>query len=334
MKISEVIKNITEIQEPNWVANLSDEEIEKIENQFWLIWNKLKLIQGQEIIEPLEKISAYLTAEKILDGKSVNRRKNVDFSIFYSACIDTIPKKNYEFISPKKKKKKNYDYEFLKLLAKDLNENIGNCEEYHDIYEGIGILEDEKVKLFNKYGIQYEPESNDKIELVNIDSIEKHPKSNKSNSSSKEYLTLLEKINKFGIIEPLIVQKKTNYIISGHMRYLCCKELGINRISVIRKEFKFDVISLINFNVSKGRLLSEQVNAYIKLNQKMKKFGYKQRTEIMGGVTLREYLFKQTGISQTQVYRLEFIERNSKDLYQKVLMSKVSITKAYFELKK
>jgi hypothetical protein len=34
MTIREVIKNITEIQDPLWVTNLSDEEVEKIEEQF------------------------------------------------------------------------------------------------------------------------------------------------------------------------------------------------------------------------------------------------------------------------------------------------------------
>jgi len=334
MTISQVIKNITEIQEPNWTANLSDDEMETIENKFWLIWMKIKSIKEQEIIEPLEKISRYLTIQKIIGDKSMVSRKKVDFKTFYTLCINTIPKKKYKFIYPKKKKKQHYDYDFLNYLSKDLGESIRNCVGYHDLFEGLGILENEKVKLFDKYSIKYEPESNDKIELVNIGSIEQHPKRKKTNSSSKEYLTLLEKVKMFGILEPIIVDRQTNYIVSGYMKYDCYKELSKKRIPVIKKSFKFDVEELINFEVSKGRLLSEQVNAYLKLNQQMKKLGYKQRSQIMDEDTLREYLFKQTGISQTQVSRLGYIKINNSELYANVLQGKVSITKAYFELKK
>lgn len=334
MKISKVIKNITEIQHPLWVSNLSEEDIEKIEDQFWLVWMKLKQINDMDIIEPLVKISEFLSIKEMKDGKLNVKLRKVEFGHFYSICISLIPKKKYTFISSKKKKKKDYDYEFLKLLSKDLEESIHNCEDYHDVYEELGILEDEKVKLFDKYGIEYEPKSTDIIEIVNINSINVHPKRNKTKSRSKEYLILLEKIKIFGLLEPIIVEKKTNYIVSGNMRYRCCKELRKRRISVIKKEFKFDVLNLINFEMDKGKLLSERVNEYRKLNQEIKNLGYKDRNKLMGGVNLRKYLFKQTGISQTQVNKLEFIERNDLELYNKVLLEEVAISKVYLELKK
>ena len=105
---------------------------------------------------------------------------------------------------------------------------------------------------------------------------------NKTDKKSKEYLILLEKIKVFGLIEPIIVEKNTNYIVSGNMRYRCYKELGKRRISVIKKLFKFDVIDLINFELDKGKLLSERVKEYHKLNQELKKHGYKERKKLMG----------------------------------------------------
>ena len=44
MKISEVIKNITEIQDPLWIDNLSDNDVDYIESKFWLVWMKRKLV--------------------------------------------------------------------------------------------------------------------------------------------------------------------------------------------------------------------------------------------------------------------------------------------------
>ena len=81
------------------------------------------------------------------------------------------------------------------------------------------------------------------------------------------------------------------------MRYRCCEELGERRIPVIKKEFKFDVINLINFEMDKGKLLSERLKEYRNLNQKMKNLGHKKRNQKMDGLTLRKYLFNQTGIS-------------------------------------
>ncbi len=334
MTISEIVKNITEIQDPLWVSNLSGDEIEKINGQFWLIWMKLNSIKEKEIIEPLLRISEYLTAKKILDGKLEIKNRKVDFKTFYSLCITTIPKKKYKFIYPKKKKKKDYDYEFLKLLAKDLQESVSHCEDYYDTLEQLEILEKEKEKLFNKYGIEYVPKSKDKIEIVNIGSVQEHPKSNKSKSRTKEYISTLEKIKTFDLQEPIIVEKKTNHIVSGYVRYWCYKELGKRRIPVIKKEFKFDVINLINFEVDKGRLLSERIKEYQNLNEELKKLGYKERKIKLDGVNLRKYLFKQTGISQTQVNKLEFIERNDLELYNKVLLEEISVSNAYKDLKK
>jgi len=334
MTISKVIENITEIQEPNWVANLSEEDIEKIENQFWLIWIKLKLIKEPEIIEPLSKISEYLSAKKVLDGKLSVKRRNVDFKIFYSLCISVIPKKKYKFIYPKKKKNKEYDYEFLKLLAKDLDESIHHCEDYYDTLEQAGILEKEKVQLFKKYGVQYEPQSKDKIEIVNINSINLHPKGNIDNLKSNEYLILLEKIKLFGLLEPIIVDKKTNNIVSGYRRYQCCKELGKAKITVIKKVFKSDILEIINFKLDSSVLLSEQVRGYRELKQEILNRGYKDRKILMGSLSMRDYLFKQTGISQTQDYRLGYIENTDSEIYNKVLEGVMSVNQGYLDLKK
>lgn len=334
MTISEVIKNITEIQDPLWIHNLSKEEIEKIEERFWLVWMKLKLINDINIFEPLVKISEYLTISEMKRGKLRVKMRDVEFSHFYSICINLIPKKKYKFIYVKKKKKKDYDYEFLKLLAKDLGESTSHCADFHDTYEELGILEDEKVKLFDKYGIEYSPKSTDIIETVNINSIHVHPKRNKTDKKSKEYLILLEKIKAFGLLEPIIVEKNTNYIMSGHMRYWCCKELGNRKIQVIKRKFKFDVISLINFELDKGKLLSERVNEYHKLKQELKKLGYKKSKKIMGGLDMRKYLFQQTGISQTLVSRLAYIEMTDVELYNRVLREEISVSRAYLDLKK
>ena len=86
--------------------------------------------------------------------------------------------------------------------------------------------------------------------------------------------------------------------------------------------------------MDKGKLLSERVKEYHKLNQELKKHGYKERKKLMGGIDMRKYLFQQTGISQTHVARLKYIEKNDSELYNKVLEAEASISKAYLNIKK
>ena len=82
--------------------------------------------------------------------------------------------------------------------------------------------------------------------------------------------------------------------------------------------------------MEKRKLLSCK---YHKLNQERKTHGYRERKKLMDGIDRRKYLFQQTGISQTLVNRLENIEKNDSELYNKVLREEVSISKAYIDLK-
>ena len=334
MKIREIIKNFTEIQDPLWVSKLSNNDIDYIESNFWLVWESFKRINNMEIIEPLIKISQLFHNTSTSPGHLKGKHWNIKFVDFYKLCIDLIPKMEYTFDPVKRKKKRKDDTEFLNLLARELNESVHNCRDYYDIYEKYGFLDKEKIRLFEKYGKEIVFQSTDKITIVNINSINVHPKRNKTDKKSKEYLIQLERIKSFGLLEPIIVQKKTNYIVSGHMRYRCCKEVGERRIPVIKKEFKFDIIDLINFKIDKGNLISERVNEYRRLNQETKKLGYKERKELMGGINMRDYLFKQTGISQTQNYRLEHIEKTNSEIYNRILKGDITVNQGHLELKK
>jgi len=334
MTIREVIENITEIQTQNWANNLDNDEIEYIEDNFGLLWLKLKSINDTSIAQPLLEISKLLSLKEMKDGRLTVKSRAIKFRIFYPICIDLIPKKKYKCINPRKIKRKEYDYDFLIRFAEYLKESVANCKDYYDIYEELGVLEEEKVKIFNTYGIKYEPQSSDKIEIVDINSINLHPEINIDNSKSKEYLILLEKIKSFGLLEPIIVDKKTDNIVSGYMRYQCCKELGDRRIQVIKKVFKSDILEIINFQLDSSTVLSEQVKRYRELKEEIQNLKPKEKKALMKGLSLRDYLFKETGISQKQEYKLQYIEKTDSEIHKKVLGGVISITKGYSLLKK
>jgi len=135
MKVSDIIKNITEIQNEDWVRMMNEDELEQFKKYKWLVWNAIKRINDSNVVL------------KIVEYQSALENSFENLSIWYSILIDIIPLKKYSSIYPKKTKKKNYDYDFLKLLSKDLNESISNCEDYYDILELHGELEKYKIDL-------------------------------------------------------------------------------------------------------------------------------------------------------------------------------------------
>ena len=211
MKVSEIVKNITEIQDSNYVKFMNEDEIKLFKKYTWLVWNQIKRIKDVEVV--MKIADNQITLERIMDKPEQ----------WYSVLIDVIPKGKYSQIYPKKIKKKNYDYEFINLLAQDLQISTRECEDYYDILEHQGILEDEKFKLNSKYGIEYEPQPDklDEVEWVDISKIKEHPINKEIYSSGRksEDEELEENIKLYGLLQPIIVDKKTNFIISGNRRF-------------------------------------------------------------------------------------------------------------------
>ena len=59
------------------------------------------------------------------------------------------------------------------------------------------------------------------VELVKITSIKEHPLNNEIYSSSRKQddEELQDNIKLYGLLQPIIVDRKTNYIISGNRRF-------------------------------------------------------------------------------------------------------------------
>ena len=90
MKVSEIVKNITEIQDENFIRFMNEDELKEFKKLKWLVWNTIKRIKDEEVIF---KIEEHLTA---LENTFNNP------PIWYSLIISIIPKKKYSYIYPKK----------------------------------------------------------------------------------------------------------------------------------------------------------------------------------------------------------------------------------------
>tara|TARA_R100000479_G_scaffold153742_1_gene89696 strand:- start:1162 stop:1671 length:510 start_codon:yes stop_codon:yes gene_type:complete len=70
--------------------------------------------------------------------------------------------------------------------------------------------------------------------------------------STKQYKDLKESITKFGIVDPLIVNKNSYTIVGGHQRYKICKELGYKEIGCIILDLNTEQERELNIRLNKN----------------------------------------------------------------------------------
>ena len=75
------------------------------------------------------------------------------------------------------------------------------------------------------------------IELIDIDSIIENPKN--ANRHPIEQIQRLEKLIKFqGFRNPLIISKRTGFLVAGHGRLVAAKNLGMTKVPVVYQDFE------------------------------------------------------------------------------------------------
>ena len=123
-------------------------------------------------------------------------------------------------------------------------------------------------------------DSKDKVIMVKIAQVEPSRKQPRKQFDEDALLELAESIKQFGVLQPLLVQKKEDYyeIIAGERRWRASKLAGIKEIPVMVKDFSDQEaveISLIE-NIQRENLNPiEEAAAYKRL---MEEFHLKQDT--------------------------------------------------------
>lgn len=128
--------------------------------------------------------------------------------------------------------------------------------------------------------LQQETNPKDKIFMVKLSQVEPNRKQPRKQFDEDALLELAESIKQFGVLQPLLVQKKDDYyeIIAGERRWRASKLAGVKEIPVIVKNFSEQEaveISLIE-NIQRENLNPiEEAAAYKRL---MEEFHLKQDT--------------------------------------------------------
>lgn len=128
--------------------------------------------------------------------------------------------------------------------------------------------------------LQQETDPKDKVFMVKLSQVEPNRKQPRKQFDEDALLELAESIKQFGVLQPLLVQKKDDYyeIIAGERRWRASKLAGVKEIPVMVKNFSEQEtveISLIE-NIQRENLNPiEEAAAYKRL---MEEFHLKQDT--------------------------------------------------------
>ncbi len=95
--------------------------------------------------------------------------------------------------------------------------------------------------------------------------------------STKQYKDLKESITKFGIVDPLIVNKSSYTIVGGHQRYKICKELGYKDIACIILDLNKEEERELNIRLNKntGEFDMDLLSSFFDVPE-LKEWGFKE----------------------------------------------------------
>lgn len=156
LTVGKVVKMITEIQDPQWIETLSDEEKEQFLKWEWLIMEKLKLSKNPQLLASLSKLQDALSGMKELEqvsgiyGMGTKIERNP--SILYKAMIDILPKGQSKFTTRKRKPVHKKDGVVVDLMTRYFGESRHRCTEYYEILKELGQLEKFRVFILRAYG--------------------------------------------------------------------------------------------------------------------------------------------------------------------------------------
>ena len=172
------------------------------------------------------------------------------------------------------------------------------------------------------------------ITMIDINLLDEFKNHIFSSISQNKFEELKESISRSGVLSPIIVRRKQDRyeIISGHNRTKSCKELGINEIPAIIKDYDDDMAELImietNLAQRENILPCEKGLAYkkrLELIKKMKKdIKASDRNELQETAPLgqKEYsvekLANESEDSKTQIQRYIRLTELNNELKNKV----------------
>ena len=146
--------------------------------------------------------------------------------------------------------------------------------------------------------------------------------------------TLVNSLEQYGQLEPIVVNKK-NSIISGHRRYYSMIQLGWKSAEIVVKEFNSDVIALIQYNEQRQKSGSDYKREQKYLLEEQKKLMGKMkvnqgaRIDLVNPDLTNKSIAQRTNKSETAIKQEKTIQKYEPKLFDEYIDGDISRNKAY-----
>ena len=150
---------------------------------------------------------------------------------------------------------------------------------------------------------------------------------------SSDLSELKQSIQNFGLLEPIVVDKATKQIISGHRRYYSLKQLKVEEAEVREVDVENPTISIIQYNQSRQKTVSDILNESRFMEAELKKMfggqGKRNDKNGKGKFVVVQEIAQKLGVGYSQLKKIKAIHNYEPNLIKDIDDGKMSVSKAY-----
>ena len=164
---------------------------------------------------------------------------------------------------------------------------------------------------------------------VKVNQLKHHPLNERIYSLSG-IESLMESIQEVGLLEPIVIDSKNNFVVSGNRRFESIKRLGWKEVEVHQINVKKgdEVLTLIHFNRQRIKTTQELLNEYFELESYYKKKGIKK------GLKVRNIVSKEIKVTDGQLARILYVHKRNPQYIELIDKGILSVNQAYLNLRR
>ena len=164
---------------------------------------------------------------------------------------------------------------------------------------------------------------------VKVSKLKHHPLNERIYSLSG-IESLMESIQQVGLLEPIVIDSKNNFVVSGNRRFESIKRLGWKEVDVHQINVKKgdEVMTLIHFNRQRIKTTQELLNEYFELES------YHRKKGVGKGVRIRGIVSDEIKVTDGQLARIIYIHKRNPEFIKLIDQGILSINQAYLTLRR
>ena len=164
---------------------------------------------------------------------------------------------------------------------------------------------------------------------VKVNQLKHHPLNERIYSLSG-IESLMESIQEVGLLEPIVIDRKNNFVVSGNRRFESIKRLGWAEVEVHQINVKKgdEVLTLIHFNQQRIKTIQELLNEYFELESYHRNKGLKK------GLKVRNVVSKEIKVTDGQLARILYVHKRNPEYISLIDKGILSVNQAYLNLRR